>query len=366
MRIRRVEAVVRTVSSRTLSTAYGAGVSRRTHAFVRVETDTGMDGIGEASPLPHFTGEAAETIAWVIREKFGPALAGVDPWDLEAVHAALDRTLPHHTTAKHAVVTAVWDLISKAAGLPAGYLMGGRRAEALPVVGGLGIADIDETVRQAVEQVQQGLRTLKLKIGTNPKRDKDAVAAVRDAVGPDIALRVDANQHYTVKEAIQLIRSLEPFDVQYVEQPIRAGDPRELARVTQATGLRIAADESLYGPREALALLREQAADVLVVKLIKCGGPYRGRQLLAMAEAAGLPCVLVSPYETTVGAAANLHLAAAAPNVPFAVEVGVFAIPDDPARGVVIEQGQAHIPKGPGLGIAVDPDLFAMREARHP
>lgn len=361
MKIVRLQGQVVSFRTKTLATSYGSGVTVRQHVVVRLDVDGGAPGFGEASPLPHFTGEVGETIAWMIEHRLAPAVLGLAVTDLAALQQALDRAIPHNPTAKAAVVMAAYDAFGKLTGLPVCRLLGGRLAETLPVVGAVGIEEPETTAREALRFVTEGARTIKLKIGRDPERDREAVKAVRAAVGPEVAIRVDANQGYRPKAAIQVIRSLEPYDIQYVEQPVPAHDLDGLAFVRAAVGVPVAVDESLYGPEEALEIIKRQAADVFVVKLIKAGGLYRGRQVLALAAAAGLPCTLVSPYESTLGSAATVHAAASAPNVPWAVEVGVNDVPDDPFAGLEYAAGSVKVPTAPGLGVS--PTGLSLPEA---
>lgn len=358
MKITAINSRLLTFQTKTLATSYGRGVTERRHVFVKVDTDHGIEGFGEASPLPHFTGEVAETIAWIIENRLAPALVGLDVFDVEAFHAAMDKAIPHHTTAKAALVMAAYDAMGKAVGQPVCRLLGGRLRERLPVAGAVGIEEPEATAAEALRYVKAGARTIKLKVGADPARDLEAVAAVRSAVGPDVALRVDANQGYQPKIAVQVIRSLAAYNLQYVEQPVAAHDLDGLGFVRRSVDVPIAVDESLYGPQEALEILRHGAADVFIIKLIKAGGIYRGRQVTAIAQAARIPCVLVSPYESTLGAAANVHVAAATPNASWAVEIGVNDIKDDPSAGLTYSDGFVEVPERPGLGVSVAEKVF--------
>jgi L-alanine-DL-glutamate epimerase-like enolase superfamily enzyme len=358
MRIAQVRWRIVNLRTKTLATSYGAGVTERKHVLVRLELEDGHTGFGEASPLPHFTGEFGETIGWIIEHELAPALLGLPVCDLETIQSALDGAVPRHSTAKAALVMAACDAFGKMVGLPVCRLLGGRLVERLAVAGAVGIEAPEETAREARRFVEAGARTIKLKIGRDPTRDVQAMAAVREAVGPAVAIRVDANQGYRPKEAVQVIRALAPYGIQYMEQPVAAPDLDGLTFVRGAVDLPIAVDESLYGPEEALELIKRQAADVFVVKLVKAGGLYRGRQILQLAATARIPCVLVSPYESTLGAAANVHVAASAPNVPWAIEIGINDIPDDPAAGLVYEEGLVRVPEAPGLGVTVADRLF--------
>jgi o-succinylbenzoate synthase len=359
VKITGVSSTVVTFRNETLATSYGRGVTERKHVFVRVEPESGAAGYGEASPLPHFTGEVGETIAWLIENRLSPPLVGLDLFDPEAIDLALNQAIPHHTTAKAGMMMAVYDALGKALELPVCRLCGGRLRTRLPVAEGIGVGTPEDTAAEASRCLAAGVRTIKLKIGVDPDRDIAAVAAVRRVAGRGVAIRVDANQGYRPKDAAQVIRALAPYGIQYVEQPVSAHDLEGLKYVRDAVEVPVAVDESLYGPEEAIELVRRQAADVFVVKLIKAGGIHRSRRVLAIAEAARIPCVLVSPYESSLGVAANIHLAAAATNVPWALEIRVNRIPDDPGSGLVYADGFVTVPEAPGLGVTFNDSLFS-------
>lgn len=358
MKITGIKCRVLTFQTKTLATSYGRGVTERKHVLVRLETDGGAIGYGEASPLPHFTGEVGETIAWIIENRLAPVLVGLDVFDVETFHAAMEKAIPRHTTAKASLVMAAYDAMGKAAGLPVCRLLGGRFRDRLPVAGAVGIEDPDATAVEAAKYVREGARTIKLKIGADPARDVEAVAAVRAAVGPDVAIRVDANQGYLPKMAIQVIKTLASYNLQYVEQPVSAHDLEGLAFVRRSVDVPIAVDESLYGTDEAMEIIRREAADSFVIKLIKAGGIYRGRQVAAIAQAARIPCTLVSPYESTLGSAANVHVAASAPNASWAVEIGFSDVKNDPCSGLEYSGGFVEVPDRPGLGVTVAEEVF--------
>jgi muconate cycloisomerase len=355
--VARVEARVLTLHNPTLATSYGAGKVERQHVFVRVTATSGAWGIGEGSPLPHFTGEYAETIRWAIDNVLGQALAGASALDFAGVQVRLERAMPRNGTAKHALVTAVYDLAGKLTGQPVCNLLGGRLRDRVPTAWGVGIMSPDDTAAEAKRLVGRGCATVKLKVGADPERDIAAVAMTRQAIGPAIPIRCDANTGYHPKDALRVLRGIRDYNVQYLEQPVAAWDLDSLAWLRRQSDVRIAADESLYGTHEAMELIRREAVDVFVVKLIKAQGLYRGRQVMAIAEAAGIQCTLVSPYETSVGAVANLHLAAAAPNVPFACEVGVDLV-GDPGSGLRSEGSDALVPDAPGLGVELRTAVF--------
>lgn len=334
-----------------LVTSYGQPMSSRPHVMVRLIDDEGRIGYGEASPLPAFTGETAESVLLQLRTQFLPLLPGHTPFEISAIHEKLNR-LPRNTSAKAAIDIALYDLMGKVVGLPAVSLLGGALRPQVPVTFPLGIGAIQETVRDAKIAVERGIRTLKMKIGGDPRADVERVCAVRAAVGRGIAIRVDANQAYDVPTATRLLSQLADVDIEYVEQPVAAWDFAGLAEIRRATGLKIMADESLHTLRDAVRLIELGAADIFAIKLIKTAGLTEARAIADLAAAHRIDIVVISPFETQIGAAAGLALALAAPTAGRAHELRVFdSQPALAETAIRFEQGQIVPSEAPGLGV---------------
>lgn len=356
-------AAVRTVVIETpivtdIKTTYGSW-THQPHVIVKLTTDEGLEGWGESSPLGFFTGETAEIVKAAIDHSLAECLVGRDPLDLEAILGAMDACLPHNTSAKAALDMALHDLAGKCLGVPLHQLLGGRLRRSVCSATAVGIADPEHMRREALEWVGRGFRTLKLKIGLGPAEDERRVRAIREAVGPDIRLRVDANQGYAPSAAVEAGRRIAGYGIEYMEQPVAAWDVSGLAEVRSATGLRVAADESLYTPQDALRLVQARAVDVFVIKMIKVGGLRKATRIAHIAEAAGLQCVTVSPLETALGTSAGAHWASALSNGDLDHElVGPLYLRDDPFVGVSLE-GNAIVPgDAPGLGVRLQREIF--------
>ncbi len=336
-----------------LDTSYGPAEATRPHVMVRLTDGDGRSGLGEASPLPFFTGETATSIKLQLEQVFLPALIGRDPFDHDEAMAVLDRLLPENRSAMCAVDMALYDLRGQLSGAPVYRQLGGlRRPEGFRVTRAIGLLSLDKTVQMAQHWVERGFRTLKLKIGLDPAEDIDRILAVRRAVPADVRLRVDANQGYDLPSAMRVLRALADA-VEYCEQPLPARDLGGLRALRAETGVRITVDESVHTMRDLLRVLDAQAADALVVKLIKCGGLRAAEHLAAVATSAGMPVMVVSPFETHVGAAAGVHLAMTLPPSPFAQELSIFAVePRGPRTESSIETAGDRVlpPKAAGLG----------------
>jgi L-alanine-DL-glutamate epimerase-like enolase superfamily enzyme len=329
--------------------------------LVRVETDDGLTGIGEACPAYEFTGETLWSVEDVVGEYLGPAVLGRDPFDLEAIHRVWDRELftVGNEAARAAVEMALWDLQGKALGRPLHDLIGGRARPALQEVVAFGFREPEDLVRATRAMQAEGVRIFKVKVGDTLERDEQRVAAVREAAGPDARITVDANQGWwDAKTAVRAIKLLERHRIAFAEQPVRADDLEAARFVRSHVDVPIALDESVRGPREALACVKAGACDMFVVKLMKTGGILNALKVNAIAEAAGITVMVGNMGESSVAMSAHLHLNIALANAT----LGDADLPwrpggleHDIGRGIeqTVVDGVSWIdaPHGPGLGI---------------
>ncbi|MGQ0568604.1 MAG: mandelate racemase/muconate lactonizing enzyme family protein, partial [Armatimonadota bacterium] len=197
--------------------------------------------------------------------------------------------------------------------------------------------------------------------------DVERVRAVRRASGPDVRIRIDANQGYDPPTAIAVLRRLEDYDLEYIEQPVPQWNHAGMAHVRRATGVRVLADEAVHSPQDALNLIRTESADLFAIKFVKTGGLVRARQIVAIGEAAGIDCVVISPFETQIGAAAGLHMALSLPLGRHAHELTVFASqPGMASTGIRLDGDQLIPAAAPGLGVDNIVELERSAEARRP
>ena len=279
--------------------------------LVRVETDEGLVGLGEACPAYEFTGETLWTVEDVIGEYLAPSVIGRDPFELEAIHHVWDRELytVGNQAARAAVEIALWDLQGKAAGRPLVDLIGGRSRESLPEVIAFGWDEPEALAAKTREMAAGGITIFKIKVGDLPERDEQRVAAVREAAGPRARITVDANQGWwDAKTAVRAIRALERSGIEFAEQPVRMDDLEAARFVREHVDVPIALDESVRGPREALACAKAGACDMFVVKLMKTGGVLNALKVNAIAEASGITVMMGNMGESSVALSAHFHL----------------------------------------------------------
>jgi L-Ala-D/L-Glu epimerase len=343
--------VVETPMNFGIKTTYGSWASQP-HVIVKLTTEEGISGFGESSPLGFFTGETAEMVKMVIDTILSRIILGRDPFDIESILEAMDHELPKNMSSKVAIDMALYDLMGKVLGVPAYRLLGGRCREKVFSATAVGIGNPDQMKEEAKNWVEKGFTTLKVKIGIDPRTDLQSIKAIREAVGDEIRIRVDANQGYSPSTAIQVGRSIEQYGIEYIEQPVPAWNIEGLAQVRRALPIPVMADESLYTLHDALRLIRAEAVDLFGIKMIKTGGLTRAKKIAHLAEAAGIECVVISPIETTLGTAAGAHWAMSVTNANRDHElVGPIFIQNDPFTGVQIEKNVMAISEKPGLGV---------------
>jgi o-succinylbenzoate synthase len=345
-----------------MTTSYGDAPTVRPHVIVEIVA-AGERGLGEASPLPEFTGETAASVLFVLDETYLPALPGRDATQVETVMADLERLLPDNPSAKAAIDMALYDLAGRLLRVPSATLLGGARRPSIHLARAVGIGSTADIAAAAERHVAAGFRTIKMKVGQDSRADVERVRAVRKAVGPEVRIRIDANQGYDVATAVGVLRKLEDCDLEYIEQPVPRWNHAGMAHIRRATGARVLADEAVHTPQDALNLIRAEAADLLAIKFVKTGGLARARQIAAVGEAAGLDCIVISPFETQVGAAAGLHMALALPIGRHAHELTVFATQPEMARtGIRLTRDVLTPSPAPGLGVETIVELELAAE----
>lgn len=240
--------------------------------IVEIYTDTGNIGFGEAPPTGVITGDTTGAIMGAIEDHIKKAIVGMDIENFEAVIRKLNGCIIKNTSAKAAVDIALYDLYGQLYRAPLYKLLGGFRKEISTDIT-ISVNDIEKMVKDSLDAVKRGYKTLKIKVGENSEKDLERMKAIRQAVGYDIDLRIDANQGWKPKEAVKVLRKMEDaeLDLEFVEQPVIAQDIEGLKFVTDNVSIPVLADESMFSPRDALNILQKRAADMINIKLMKSG-----------------------------------------------------------------------------------------------
>ena len=328
--------------------------------IVRIRTKEGAEGWGEATPDPNVTGETWGGTTETLRRDLAPALIGRAARDREAALHALDARVEGAPAAKAALDVALHDLVARSIGIPLWQLLGGRARDALQISRVISMGNPTDMAATAKRHVADGFRTVKVKVGdaADPHLDARRVAAVREAIGPEVAIKVDVNQGWrSPGTAIQAIRAIAPSRPAYVEQPVLWWDLEGLAEVRRQTGAIIMIDEGCHGPRDMLRTVNLHAADLVNIKLMKTGGILNALKLNAIAETAGIAAQIGTMVESSIASAAGLHAAIAMANVKTVEMGGPLMLAEDigDARSWY-RHDLVFVPDTPGLGIDVDID----------
>ncbi len=325
-------------------------VEKTTNVFLCITTTGGVRGYGCAAPDLPVTGETPETVLAALDGAARPLLTGSDPHRLVWILERLRGEIGKEPSALAAVDMALHDILGKSAGLPLWKLLGGfRRSFKTSVT--VGILPVPETVERAQAFLRLGFRSLKIKGGLDVDGDIERILKVREAVGPKIEIRFDANQGYTVDDSIRFVEGTRSAKLELIEQPTPKGEPDLLGRVTSGVSLPIMADESLMTLRDAFRLARKDWVDMVNVKLMKVGGIHPALLINAVARAARLEVMVGCMDEAALAIAAGLHFALARPNVAYCDLDGHLDLVGDPSDGaVLLKQGVLYPTEKPGLG----------------
>ena len=352
----RIETVTTTRLTTPLHTPFVTALRRTTTTdtvVVRVLDSDGVTGWGEAPQVWQVTGESLAGAQACVDGPLAAVLVGRDPDDLAGLCRAVAGAVAANQGAKAAVDVALHDLVARRRGVSLPVLLGGT-ALRVPTDVTLAAGDADALAETARARVADGFPVLKMKVGTDAATDVGRVRAVRAAVGPDPRIRLDANQGWTPRDAVRVIGALEDagLDVELVEQPVPAADLDGMAWVTDRVGTPVMADESVYGVRDLVEVIRRRSADLVNVKLAKCGGLRVAGTLLELARAQGMGSIVGSMMETHIGVAAAASLVAAhGTSAVSDLDAAWWATASPVVGGMTYDGATVVLPDAPGLGI---------------
>lgn len=328
-------------------------------AIVRITATGGAIGYGNIDPTPGYSKEGIEESLTMIRSKLAPAVMGMDPTNVHRVMAKLESIATDFLDAKATIEMACVDLSARVAGMPVHTYLGGAMKDRIMFNAWIGIQSPDDAAKETLGWQQQGFRSAKIKVGGDIKADRDRVKAVREAVGPEFNIRIDANAGYDADTSIELAKLMAPYNLQLFEQPVPADDIAGMARVRKAAnavGVPIMADESVLDHASLINIIRMNAADIVKVKVMKQGGFLNARRMIATAEGAGIRCVVGHGFGLGVNTMAEIMMAATSLNVIDGLEcVGPLKTKDDVVtQKLDLSKGSIALPGGPGLGVTLD------------
>lgn len=329
------------------------------NVFVKVQTDNGLIGWGECSPNPKITGETADT-GMLVGPMLAKSLLDADPSAHEDIMKRMDRVIFGHTGIKSAIDIACYDLAAKAQELPLYAYLGGALDKRIYTDYTVSVDSIDQMVEDALKIKSQGFPAIKIKLGDGKADDVKRVASIREAVGDAIDLRVDANQGWTVKQAIKILNQLNELGVQYCEEPIFRKAYYQLQKVRKRSKTKIMADECLFDHHDAKALIKGGHCDMFNIKLGKSSGLFKAQKIIASANKKGIEMQIGCFMESRLGITASCHLAHSDPLIKyFDFDSPLFHQIDPISGGLAYQKDrEIKLPKNSGLGLSVDEDFL--------
>lgn len=330
--------------------------------LVSVTLDGGVTGYGEGVVPggPWWGGESAETMKVIIDGHLAPIMEGRQVNELAGIMADFEKSVANMRFAKAACDIAMHDAWARALDIPVRDLLGGRVRDEIDVTWALGVLPLDEAVTEVEERIEQyGHKSFKLKMGSgDPAVDTARIAQLSQNLGGKVGLRIDVNARWDRITALQHLPKLAEAGVELFEQPTPAHDLATLREITRRIGVPVMADESVCSPADALAVVREEAADVIAIKTTKLGGLQESKKTVAIAEAAGLACHGATSLEGPFGTAASIHFACATKGISFGSELfGPMLLKESyTTTDLEYVDGVVKLPEGPGLGLEPDWD----------
>lgn len=345
-----------------LSKEYGT-YSMATPVIVSIFTDEDIVGYGECDPWPLFTGDSAEVSSLVLEKHLAPMLIGADPCNINEIHRIVNATIRNQHLTKSAIDMAVYDIFGKSIGCPVHQLLGGKRRDNMKVMWSIGGSTPEESAKEILAVKEQGYNGCMIKIGTDYKMDAARTIAVREAVGPDFPLIVDANQGWDVDTAIRYAKLIKNCDILFFEQPLQSWDVDGMAKVRRAISMPLSADESVSTMQDAMHLIKAEAVDIFSIKVTKHGGIHTAKAICEFAAAYDIQVFFNSMIEEGITQAASLAVGATCSNIVNNIGHAYFS----PRRldGDIcsfhkqIKRGIVEVSDAPGLGIEIDHDMIA-------
>lgn len=286
--------------------AISTGLQKKAeYVLVIVKNEEGQMGVGEASPMPGYSQENQLSVLKAVNESLGPAIAGLDERRIPSIIESMDIAVSGDLMAKSAVEVAIHDLVSRCRGISIIQELGGPVRNRIGVAGSIGFLSLKEAEAKSSGLVADGISTLKVKIGREIDTDLQLVRAIRTAVGKETRLRLDANQGYNPSKAISNLERLEAFEPELFEQPVSKDDIASMARIAKAIDTPIVADEPIETSKDILRFAESEAADMVKLKVNKCGGLSRTLMMSKLAREFGMSSIIGSGHESSVGVAAE-------------------------------------------------------------
>jgi L-alanine-DL-glutamate epimerase-like enolase superfamily enzyme len=328
------------------------------NVFIRIHTDSGFYGVGECSAFPMIVGETQDTCL-VMAKYFANLWIGQDALDIPARMQQLHGAAAGNTTIKSAFDMALYDIAAKYAGLPLYKFLGGERRVAESDIT-IGISTPRAMAEKAVYFKSTGAHILKVKLGKGAETDVERIKLIREAVGPEMKIRVDANQGWSFDEAVYALQALGRNDIEFCEQPMRTWHNDRLPELMKLSPVKIMADESVYNHHDARMQIESGSCDYINIKMAKSGGILEAKKIHDTAAERGIPCMMGGMLESRIALSAKLHFVYASPNIHFYdMDTCMLGHLVDPCVGGVKYDGyKLNISDEPGIGADADKEFL--------
>ena len=324
------------------------------NVFIRVHTNAGFYGVGECSAFPPIVGETQDTCLVMARE-FAKLWIGEDALDIPARLRQIHGFAANNNTIKSAFDMALYDIAAKNAGLPLYKFLGGeKRAIESDITIGIGHPQV--MAEKAIAFKQSGANILKVKLGKNAVEDVERIRLIREAVGTDMKIRIDANQGWSFDDAAYALTAMGGFDISFCEQPMRTWYDDRLPELMLKSPVKIMADESVYNHHDARKQINSGSCHYINIKMAKSGGIFEAKQIHDLAASRGIACMMGGMLESRIALSAKLHFVYASPNILFYdMDTCKLGHLEDPCVGGAIYDGyNLDIDDAPGVGADAD------------
>lgn len=334
-------------------------LSHAENIYVVIRTSQGLSGFGECSPFMTINGESMET-GFVVAQYLARRLVGMNPLEIEKCTAAMNALIYGNTSIKSAFDMALYDIASQNAGLPLYRFLGGNNDKTIETDYTVSLGEKQEMAADALLIKNRGFRVIKVKLGETKERDIERIRLIRKTIGPEIPLRLDANQGWNTPDTIEILNSVADCNIQLCEEPIPRWNYMELPEISRQSPIPVMADESCCNHHDAKRLIDLKACNLFNIKLGKSGGIFTALQIIGLAEKAGIKIQVGGFLESRLGFTASAHLALSSKNIVYFDFDTPLMLTDDPVTGGIqyLENGKIQIPETPGLGAAIDPDFL--------
>lgn len=331
------------------------------NVVIKITTDSGIYGWGEASPFEPITGDSQGS-NYLTAQQLGKLIKGKNPLAIEQRMAEINAFTVGESSIRSAFNMALYDIAAKAANMPLYQFLGGEYREIKTDVT-IGLQDtVEQTIAKASGLIKDGFTSIKMKVGRKELKDIAHIKAVRELAGDEVIIKVDSNQGWSYSEAVANIKAMEPYNLQYCEQPLKAWDYENLARLRNKIDLPLCADESIFDDKDALKLIKLGAVDYLNIKLGKSGGISTALKINAIAQANGTRCMIGCFMESLLGLSASAHLAMAFSNIAFIDLDSAYHFKNNVVIGGMKYDEKIgnliHLNNTPGLGAEFSPEAL--------